>query len=50
MDLSMLAAKMTSGPERRLFSLADCDNDSSEVLVNCKYFKEQTFIRYFEEK
>jgi hypothetical protein len=46
----MLAAKMTSGPERRLFSLADCDNDSSEVPVNLKYFKEQELVRYSEKK
>ena len=46
----MLAAKMTSGPERRLFSLADCDNDSSEVPVYGKYLKEQELVRYFKEK
>jgi hypothetical protein len=50
MDLSMLAATMTSGPEGRLFSLADCDNDASEVHVNRKHFKEQWLARYFEEK
>jgi hypothetical protein len=50
MDLSMSAAKMTPGPERRLFPSADCDNDSSEVLANGKYLKRQTCVRYFEEK
>jgi hypothetical protein len=35
-------------PERRPFSLVDYDNDSSKVLVNRKYFKEQELARYCE--
>jgi hypothetical protein len=46
----MSAAKMTPGPERRLFSLADCDKDSSGVLAKGKYLKRQEFVGYFEEK
>jgi hypothetical protein len=46
----MSAAKMTPGPERRLFPLADCGNDSSEVPVNGKYLKGQKLVRYFEER
>jgi hypothetical protein len=41
MDLSMSAAKMTPGPERRLFSLADCDKDSSEVLAKGSTLKDK---------
>ena len=50
MDLSMLAAKMTPGTERCLFSLANCDNNLSEIPANDKYLKIQELVRYFEDK